>query len=104
MASQDRCAFYQYTPLDMTKQQIRLITLHRLPTTLVTLLDTDTIHCAIETFDVETVPAYIALSYTWGSPEDTRIVYIDNKPFRIRTNLFDFLGTFRSDDANTRYL
>jgi hypothetical protein len=58
---------------------------------LAQLLDGDVIHCAIETFEIDTAPEYIALSYTRGSPKDMCAIYIDNKPFQIRQNLFDFL-------------
>ncbi|KAF1830797.1 HET-domain-containing protein [Decorospora gaudefroyi] len=97
-------ASYQYKPLDTTKQQIRLLKLHRLPPTFAALLHTDAVHCEIETFDIDTAPAYIALSYTWGDPAYSRIIYLDNRPFRVRTNLFDFLCAFRSDNANIYYL
>ncbi|KAH7065664.1 heterokaryon incompatibility protein-domain-containing protein [Paraphoma chrysanthemicola] len=98
---------YRYEPLDTSKQQIRLIKLHRAniqdgsnlqPTV------TPEIHCNISTFDLDAVPQYTGLSYVWGEPSPRHVIYLNGQDFHIRQNLFDFLLTFRNDDANTNYL
>jgi hypothetical protein len=83
---------------------MRLIKLHRPPLTSVRVPKADAVHCDIESFDIETAPEYIALSYTWGSPNELQTIYIDDKPFVVRQNLFDFLDIFRLEETNTRHL
>ncbi|KAH7076932.1 heterokaryon incompatibility protein-domain-containing protein, partial [Paraphoma chrysanthemicola] len=39
----------------------------------------------------ESIPQYTCLSYVWGSPDDKRWITIDDRPFEIRRNLWDFL-------------
>lgn len=34
---------------------------------------------------------YVALSYTWGAEGSMRVIYVNNLPFMIRVNLYDFL-------------
>ena len=38
---------------------------------------------------------YSALSYTWGCPEPIHTIEVNNTPFKIRQNLYDFLVTRR---------
>jgi hypothetical protein len=95
---------YQYTPLDKTKQQIRLVKLYPPRPAMAVSLERDVLRCAIETFDLKTVPEYIALSYTWGNLDDLQIIYIDDKPFIVRKSLSEFLHVFRWKKANNRPL
>jgi hypothetical protein len=95
---------YQYTLFDKTKQQIRLVNLHPPRPATAVPHEQEIIRCDIETFNFESAPEYIALSYTWGSPHDLQHIYIHDKPFIVRQNLFDFLHTFRSEAANKRHL
>jgi hypothetical protein len=95
---------YQYTRLDTKKQQIRLLKLSRPPSAANVLPDRNMIHCELETFDLDTAPEYIALSYTWGDASNNQHIIVGNKAMTIRMNLFDFLYAFRSDDANIRHL
>jgi hypothetical protein len=62
------------------------------------------VHCSIETFNLSSAPKYVALSYTWGNALELEQIYINNKTFEVRKNLFNFLHSFRSKKANTRYL
>jgi hypothetical protein len=62
------------------------------------------IHCELETFDLDTAPEYIALSYTWGDASNNQHIIVGNKAMAVGMNLFDFLYAFRSDDANIRHL
>lgn len=95
---------YNYRELEATKQQIHLAKLLRSPPATDTLPNRGIIHCELETFDIDTAPEFISLSYTWGDSSATQYILIDNKPFIVRMNLFDFLSVFRSDDTNTCYL
>jgi hypothetical protein len=81
---------YKHQPLDVKKHQIRLLKLHN-PWER-------TMHYRLTTFDCESVPSYIALSYTWGEKHPTGFVSIDSKRFEIRMNLFNFLSTYRTEE------
>lgn len=95
---------YQYTKLDTMKKQTRLLKLLRPPSAANILPERGIIHCKLETFDIDTAPEYIGLSYTWGDPSDNRYIFVDNKPMTVRTNLFDFLYAFRLDKDNIHYI
>jgi hypothetical protein len=88
---------YDYEPLDLAKQQIRLITLK--PGN-----PGSTIQCDLEIFDVDSAPQYLALSYTWGPPSPTAHILINGKPFEIRQNLHSFLRAYRNDANNKHYI
>ncbi|KAH8704372.1 heterokaryon incompatibility protein-domain-containing protein, partial [Phaeosphaeriaceae sp. PMI808] len=81
---------YQHQPLDLTKQQIRLITVRRSPE------NGPIINCIMKVFDLSDVPPYTALSYTWGPATPKRTVHINGRELQIRKNLFDFLWEFRN--------
>jgi hypothetical protein len=102
---------YLYTPLDTTRQRIRLVKValpssvwaYRLrPPYFTPQVEIDKLHCSMETFKLDTRPEYIALSYTWGDDSDLRHLYINEKPFRVRRNLYDFVKVFYSDGKNAR--
>jgi hypothetical protein len=88
---------YDYKPLDLTKQQIRLITLKPGSADA-------PVQCGLETFDIDSRPPYLALSYTWGPPSPTACILIDGKHFEVRQNLYDFLVAFRNDEYNKEYI
>jgi hypothetical protein len=88
---------YDYEQLDLTKQQIRLITLHS------AVDPSEPIRCDIQTFDTETSPPYIALSYTWGPEDPKRTIMINGRWLSIRKNLYDFLDRYRSDSDNSTW-
>ena len=89
---------YEYEQLDLTKQQIRLIVLHRATN------PADPITCEIKTFDTETGPHYVALSYTWGPVNPQRTILINGRSLSIRKNLHDFLERYRNYWENVNYL
>jgi hypothetical protein len=45
-------------------------------------------------------PPYNALSYTWGTEEDNKVVEVNGQPFTIRNNLWCFLRRIRKADAS----
>ena len=47
--------------------------------------------------DPTKIPAYHALSYTWGDGDDMCTISINGRPFRIRSNLFLFLATVHDE-------
>jgi hypothetical protein len=81
--------FYKHQPLDSEKHQIRLLKLRN--------SSEDTVDYRLITFDFESAPSCVALSYTWGDERPTGSVSIDGKEFEIRMNLLNFLRTYEVD-------
>lgn len=67
-------------------------------------LATDKVECTLETVEFTSLEAkastYRALSYTWGSPNVTRTIYVNGKTIEVRRNLFDFLQWLRRNPRN----
>ena len=40
-------------------------------------------------------PAFVAISYTWGSPGDARELRVNGRPFKVRVNLWNLLSHLR---------
>lgn len=70
-----------YTPLSRHDPEIRLIQL--LPGT-----DEEPIQCDLATYCLGNVPKYEALSYVWGSPEETKSISISGYQHHATTNLY----------------
>ncbi|KAJ4986802.1 het domain protein [Stagonosporopsis vannaccii] len=97
-ALSDSLHAYRYQPLDLSKQQIRLIALNSASS------PSEDITCSLKVFDADTAPYYVALSYTWGPRTPTRTIYIDGKTLDIRQNLYDFLLNYRNDASNVHFI
>lgn len=72
-----------HPPLDRSKEQIRLLS-----------LETDETF-RLDVFSICEAPEYVALSYTWGSPDELETITLNGKPFAIRRNLPTALATLR---------
>jgi hypothetical protein len=88
---------YSYKPLDEAAQEIRLLTLHSgafIAPIVVTLLMTS--------FTKDNIPAFEALLYTWGSPENPVDILInqatDQGTLSITRNLGEALLYLRYED------
>lgn len=81
-----------YTPLNATKRETRLITL--LPSHL-----SDDIHCDLDVVSLAEAPLYSALSYVWGSEQDTREVFVQGISRQVTSNLETCLRHLRSTDT-----
>lgn len=57
------------------------------------------IRCQFVSTSLEACPPYVALSYTWGSPERTETIQLQNRACPVGQNLFAFLCRV-SRDAN----
>ncbi|KAK0662071.1 putative heterokaryon incompatibility protein [Cercophora samala] len=79
----------QYGPLHQQDHSIRLLRL--LPGRWL-----DNIHCELETVSLDDNPAYDALSYVWGNPQDTSVITVDGSPFQATKNLVAALRRLRS--------
>lgn len=98
MRSSEQSGTYIYTLRDPAKQQIRLTRLD--PANA----DDRQVSCHVKDYDLDSAPTYVTLSYTLDSPEPLATIPINNLPFRVRLNLFDFPQTYRNDSENTRLL
>jgi hypothetical protein len=81
---------YKHQPLNSENHQIRLLKLRN--------SSEHTVDYCLITFDFESTPSYVALSYTWGDECPTGSVSIDGKEFEIRMNLLNFLRTYEVDN------
>ncbi|KAF2117943.1 heterokaryon incompatibility protein-domain-containing protein [Lophiotrema nucula] len=79
-----------YTALDRSTQSFRLIEV--LPG------DSQQISCKFHIHQVganAACPPFTALSYTWGPPDSTSLIIIDNQSFPVRKNLWSALSSYR---------
>jgi hypothetical protein len=79
---------YESVPLE-TASSIRLVRLH--PSTTPGSTIPESIACELKSFSSDERPRYAALSYTWGSKDDTGLIDLNNKPCKVRRNLISFL-------------
>jgi len=49
------------------------------------------IRCKFHTISLSNATPYTALSYTWGSPDDAKLIEVNGQIFEARKNLWDFL-------------
>ncbi|KAH6967977.1 heterokaryon incompatibility protein-domain-containing protein [Ilyonectria sp. MPI-CAGE-AT-0026] len=85
-----------YRPLDITKEEIRLLVLHP------PLVADSTLRCTLlhtgfasPSIDAPTVPPYEALSYVWGDPNFCIPIWLNNKEVWVTPNLAYALSTLR---------
>jgi hypothetical protein len=79
---------YEYQPLNA--HEIRLLRLRRREGIL---------RHDICTFNLDNIPRYVALSYTWGAPSPTFGFAVNgNKSLRIRQSLHNFFQVYHNDD------
>ena len=83
-------SFYQYEPLTYVNE-IRL--LHLEPGV------TDDVHFTLHPVRLSDNPCYEAISYCWGDPNDTRVVYCEGKPLQVTVSLYTGLRRLRCRDA-----
>ncbi|KAL2065792.1 hypothetical protein VTL71DRAFT_3462 [Oculimacula yallundae] len=91
MASNLPGEIYTYTPLDPTKQEIRLITLHPNAS-----LDAP-VTITLSSTSLLTNPSYEAISYVWGDPHITAPIALDGFSVEVTTNLETALRYMRLD-------
>ncbi|KAH0538830.1 hypothetical protein FGG08_004606 [Glutinoglossum americanum] len=86
---------YEYTPLDASKHEIRLLEL--LPG------DSEDIpHCRLTHTSLDHEPQYVALSYAWGDPNNRDTILLDGRPFRVTRNLDIALRNLRGQGLTER--
>ncbi|KAH7175311.1 heterokaryon incompatibility protein-domain-containing protein [Dactylonectria macrodidyma] len=57
------------------------------------------IECALFHVLLDELPPYVAISYTWGDPDDTRSLALEGHDFPVTVNLWQALSRLRSDDS-----
>lgn len=88
---------YTHEPLQDGKEQIRLVMIER-----ARFHEPLVVH--VRVFDLENVPRYSALSYTWGPANPTYRITVDGKCLDIRENLYHFLREFRQEPGRPEWL
>jgi hypothetical protein len=86
-----------YGPLRNGSDEIRLITIK--PSSELG----DEILCNIDTVELKTSPAYLALSYAWGDADVSEEISVDGSSFRVTTNLAAALRRLRCWKGPTRF-
>ncbi|KAI2621832.1 heterokaryon incompatibility protein-domain-containing protein [Hypoxylon sp. NC1633] len=74
---------FQYTPLNRSTCSIRL--LRFLPSSAA-------FDCLLEPYEIDDCPPYIALSYVWGTDEPTHQIWLNQRVFFVRDNLWHALS------------
>jgi hypothetical protein len=85
-------AIYQHHPLSANTTRV----LHILPPTSPDM--SDIISCRLSVISMDPPPEYRALSYVWGDPSATKVILVDNTPFKVRINLWNYLVQARSEE------
>jgi hypothetical protein len=60
----------------------------------------DPFRAELRAYSVESYSSYSALSYGWGTAPASETISINNQPFLVRSNLFDFLKQIREADPD----
>ena len=76
---------FQYQSLDRTTDSIRLLELQ-------VENNSSHIQCTIKRFKLHSAPPYLAVSYVWGPAEPCKEISLNGMAFKIRQNLYHFLG------------
>jgi hypothetical protein len=77
---------FEYSPLDESRGEIRLLLYS--PNVDNVEIPCKLIHCSIND-----APSYMALSYTWGPPQPAHQIFVNEKRFSVRSNLWHFLNS-----------
>jgi hypothetical protein len=83
----------KYEPLDIEKEEIRLITL--LPG------EAGIVKCRLENISLDANPTYQALSYCWGNAEQTKKIIVNECAVDVTANLEEALRRLRVSDPGS---
>lgn len=78
-----------YQPLDATIPEVRVLTLHQGS-------EDQELQCTLRTVSLEDQPAFLALSYVWGSGTEKDSINIDGHVVPVTSNLATVLRKFRA--------
>ena len=54
--------------------------------------------CRLSIVSLGRPPEYRALSYVWGDASVTKLTLVDDVPFTVRVNLWDFLAQMQEEE------
>ncbi|KAF2260782.1 hypothetical protein CC78DRAFT_472148, partial [Lojkania enalia] len=92
--SDRRGALHLYSPLNKSRQTIRLLDLQQITE------DEQPIKCTLTTVELgHNAPSFVAFSYVWGTSISDKVVYVDEQPFQVTTNLYDLLKAVASSSG-----
>jgi hypothetical protein len=86
----------KYRPLDPSKREIRLIELFPRATNTSTQRERAP-RCNLIHVSLDDKPVYVALSYTWGDPQDTEIITVGESSVSVTRNLHSALKHLQYD-------
>ena len=78
---------FRYFKVEKSKKEIRLIRLKPLRQSTTSDRTVAEIECSFERASLDEGPVYTALSYTWGDPNVTKKILLDQEPFEVTVNL-----------------
>ena len=96
MAQEATGGDFHHHPLDHSTQSIRLVEI--LPKHL---SSSSLVQCVMRPAMINA--KYVCLSYRWGAPSPCQQVLINNKPFKVRQNLFDFLSMTYENQSSSQF-
>jgi hypothetical protein len=65
--------------------------------------ESSAIRCTLAPHPVDNAPPYVAMSYAWGSPNETYSVAVNDRKFAVRSNCFTLLWQCRYTSLRTHY-
>jgi hypothetical protein len=80
---------YRYTPLDVEKNEIRLLRI------LPSIQKDDPVNCTLRHVSLSENPAYVALSYNWGNQNEQRLIRLNGVIVSITASLEEALRHMR---------
>lgn len=87
---------FDYKSLDRERREIRLLELFPRSCRLSKIRP----HCRVFTQSLYDNPPYLALSYVWGDANDTRIILVDKRPFKVTRNLYEALESNMEEEES----
>lgn len=88
-------ATFQHAPLPTVGQHVRLL---QFDYTHKPHHQDDHLRLSLRPYDLSERPVYNALSYEWGTVDAARLVFVNDQPFFIRENLYNFLVILSSTE------
>jgi hypothetical protein len=89
-------ALYKAVPIDQLSRSIRLLRLTE-------DASSSTIECELTSFQLNSAPPYIAISYAWGSSRRTKAIRVRDNLVAVRENLWHFLDHKRHIEKKDYY-
>lgn len=87
---------FAYPPLDRSTNSIRLLEF------LFGQPEDNGIYCVLKTHDIATIPEFVALSYTWGEPQPSYDIILNEVRFPVGGNLWHALHELQRASRNKK--